>query len=52
MSNTKNKMPEQDPQVKNCNFKEVSLGYDEVTAIDEAKDCLNCNTRPAWQNVL
>lgn len=46
MSNTKNKMPEQDPQVRNCNFKEVSLGYDEVTAIDEAKRCLNCKTRP------
>lgn len=46
MSNTKNKMPEQDPQVRNGNFKEVSLGYDEATAIDEAKRCLNCKNRP------
>lgn len=46
MSNVKNKMPEQDPQVRNGNFKEVSLGYDEAAAIDEAKRCLNCKNRP------
>ena len=42
MSNTKNKMPIQDPNVRNKNFSEVELGYDEATAIDEAKRCLNC----------
>lgn len=42
MSNTKNKMPIQDPNVRNKNFLEVELGYDEATAIDEAKRCLNC----------
>lgn len=42
MSNTKNKMPVQEPNVRNKNFLEVELGYDEATAIDEAKRCLNC----------
>lgn len=42
MSNTKNKMPIQDPNVRNKNFSEVELGYDEATAINEAKRCLNC----------
>lgn len=28
------------------NFKEVALGYDEETAISEAKRCLNCKHRP------
>ena len=38
----KNPMPEQDPQVRNKNFDEVSLGYTAEMAIDEAKRCLNC----------
>ena len=38
----KNPMPEQDPQVRKRNFDEVSLGYTEEMAIDEAKRCLNC----------
>lgn len=42
MSLTKNPMPSQDPQVRNKNFLEVATGYDEATAIDEAKRCLNC----------
>ena len=42
MSNVKNKMPIQDPNVRNKNFLEVELGYSEETAIDEAKRCLNC----------
>ena len=42
MSPIKNKMPIQDPNVRNKNFLEVELGYDETTAIDEAKRCLNC----------
>ena len=35
----KNEMPMQDPAVRARNFEEVALGYDEATAIDEAKRC-------------
>jgi len=35
-------MPEQDPKVRAHNFDEVSLGYDEETAVSEAERCLNC----------
>ena len=42
MSLEKNKMPEQDPQVRVTNFDEVALGYTAEAAIDEAKRCLNC----------
>lgn len=33
---------EQDPNVRNKNFKEVCYGYNEEEAIEEAKRCLNC----------
>ena len=46
MSLTKNPMPEQDPNVRNHNFKEVSTGYTAEMAIDEAKRCLNCKAKP------
>ena len=42
MSLTKHAMPEQDPVVRAKNFEEVALGYDEETAVAEAKRCLNC----------
>ena len=42
MQMTKTPMPEQEPNVRNRNFKEVSLGYTEEMAINEAKRCLNC----------
>jgi len=42
----KNKMPEQEPNVRNKNFGEVSLGYTEEMAIDEAQRCLNCKNQP------
>ena len=35
-------MPEQSADVRRHNFEEVALGYDEATAIEEAKRCLNC----------
>ncbi|MBR1494362.1 MAG: NADPH-dependent glutamate synthase [Acidaminococcaceae bacterium] len=35
-------MPEQPAEVRRHNFEEVALGYDEATAIEEAKRCLNC----------
>lgn len=42
----KHPMPVQNPLVRNKNFKEVALGYDEKTAIEEAKRCLNCKHKP------
>ncbi len=42
----KNPMPSQEPLVRNKNFQEVALGYTQEMAIDEAKRCLNCKTRP------
>jgi glutamate synthase (NADPH/NADH) small chain len=46
MSLEKVKMPEQDPNIRNKNFKEVSLGYEEQMAIEEAQRCLNCKHKP------
>lgn len=46
MSPNKNPIPEQEPNVRNKNFLEVSLGYDEATAVDEANRCLGCNHKP------
>jgi glutamate synthase (NADPH/NADH) small chain len=37
---------EQDPVERTKNFKEVSLGYDEASAMEEAKRCLNCKHKP------
>ena len=45
----KHEMPTQAPEVRAHNFKEVALGYDMETAVDEAKRCLNCKTRPCVQ---
>ena len=42
MSLTKVPMPEQDPQVRARNFKEVALGYTAEQAIEEANRCLGC----------
>jgi len=39
-------MPEQDPQVRNKNFAEVSLGYTAEMAKEEALRCLSCKTKP------
>lgn len=39
-------MPEQDPNVRNKNFIEVSSGYTEEMAINEAMRCLKCRTKP------
>ncbi len=46
MSPKKNEMPVQEPDIRNKNFSEVALGYDEAVAVDEAKRCLNCKNRP------
>jgi glutamate synthase (NADPH/NADH) small chain len=42
MTLTKTPMPEQDPQVRAHNFKEVALGYTAEMAQEEAGRCLNC----------
>ncbi len=46
MSPTRNVMPTQDAHLRAHNFDEVSLGYTEEMAIDEANRCLNCKHRP------
>jgi len=46
MSLTKLPAREQDPDIRNCNFEEVSQGYDEAMAIEEATRCLNCKHKP------
>src|SRR5512141_541878 len=38
----KTPMPEQLPQVRRSNFKEVSLGYTPEMAMQEARRCLQC----------
>ena len=42
MTLTKTPMPEQEPQVRARNFKEVALGYTAEMAMEEAGRCLNC----------
>ena len=42
MTLVKTPMPEQDPQIRARNFKEVALGYTAEQAIEEAGRCLKC----------
>ena len=42
----KHPMPEQKPNDRIKNFNEVPYGYDEKTAIEEAKRCIQCKNRP------
>ncbi len=46
MSLEKTYMPVQNPSKRNKNFEEVSLGYNEEQAINEANRCLNCKNKP------
>lgn len=46
MSLKKVPMPEQDPNVRNKNFLEVSTGYTEEMAKEEATRCLHCKNSP------
>lgn len=46
MNPKKCEMPVQDPMVRNKNFEEVALGYTYDMAVEEAKRCLNCKTKP------
>ncbi len=49
MSLKKNPMPAQDPNIRNKNFEEVTLGYTEEMALDEAQRCLHCKNHPCIQ---
>lgn len=42
-------MPEQAPSVRNKNFLEVTTGYTEEMAVDEAQRCLNCKHKPCME---
>jgi len=42
MQMNKTPMPEQEPNIRNANFKEVALGYTFEQAVNEAKRCLQC----------
>ena len=46
MSLKKVPMPEQDPNVRNTNFKEVTQGYTLEMAKEEATRCIQCKNRP------
>ena len=46
MSLKKIEMPIQDPDIRNHNFSEVSLGYTAEMAVEEADRCLNCKHKP------
>ncbi len=46
MAKLKVLMPEQLPEVRITNFDEVTLGYTEENAIEEAKRCLQCKHKP------
>ena len=46
MSLQRNPMPSQEPLVRAHNFDEVTMGYSEETAIDEAMRCLGCKNMP------
>lgn len=45
----KHEMPTQAAEVRAHNFKEVALGYEMKTAVDEAARCLNCKNKPCVQ---
>lgn len=49
MSEKKNAMPEQAPNVRNKNFLEVTTGYTAEMAIDEAQRCLSCKNSPCMK---
>ncbi len=46
MCPNKTAMPVQEPNVRNKNFLEVTTGYTEEMAINEATRCLNCKNKP------
>jgi glutamate synthase (NADPH/NADH) small chain len=49
MNPKKTPMPEQEPNVRNKNFDEVSYGYTEEMAKNEAERCLHCKHKPCMK---
>lgn len=49
LSQKKVPMPEQDPSVRNKNFREVATGYTAEMAMEEAERCLQCKHKPCMQ---
>ena len=49
MNPKKTPMPEQEPNIRNKNFKEVATGYTEEMALEEAQRCLQCKNMPCMQ---
>lgn len=49
MSLKKVKMPEQAPDIRNKNFREVASGYTGEMAVEEAQRCLSCKTKPCME---
>jgi len=49
MRQDKYPMPEQEPDIRNRNFKEVALGYTKELAMQEAARCLNCKHKPCMK---
>ena len=49
MQMKKTPVREQDPKERARNFKEVSLGYNDDEALNEAMRCLNCKTKPCTE---
>lgn len=46
MQANKTPMPTREPNVRNCDFGEVALGYGEEAALNEAQRCLACKNSP------
>lgn len=46
MTPNKTPMPEQPAEVRNKNFEEVTLGYTDEMALNEAQRCLHCKNQP------
>ena len=46
MAPKKTAIPEQDPNIRSRNFEEVTLGYTDEMALEEAKRCLQCKSKP------
>lgn len=49
MQQNKTPVKEQEPEVRARYFKEVTLGYTEEEAVNEAQRCLNCKNRPCTE---
>lgn len=49
MSSNKVRIPEQDPGERSKNFGEVSLGYADEMAVEEAQRCLQCKNKPCME---